>query len=117
LVGIAWNNHGKIDFDHSEADDAAAAQELEHYLNEHGGTPPNCRLSMPSRSFVIRAVEDLDTGKRIAVVVYEALGTGVLRSSAIDVLFDRERVALTRLVKHLGALDGKLNPDNSGGIL
>jgi transposase InsO family protein len=113
LVGVAWNNHGKVEFEYVKSG-RAADQELQAYHRAHGGIAPTCDLSMPSRSFVIRAVEDLDSSQRIAVVVYESTKTGCLRAEAIDALLEREARPLSRLIKHLGALDGKLNPDKGG---
>jgi hypothetical protein len=113
LVGVAWNNHGKVDFEHNKSG-RGADQEMQAFLKSEGGTAPTCDLSMPSRSFIIRAIEDLDSSRKIAIVVYESTKNGVLHVKAIDALLDREGKSLSRLVKHLGALDGKLNPDKGG---
>lgn len=113
LVGLAWNNHGKVTFEYTKFG-KAADQELQSFLKANGGTAPTCSLSMPSSSFVIRAVEDLDSRQRIAIVVFESVKKDVLREGAIDALLDREGKALSRLIKHLGALDGKFNPDKGG---
>ena len=113
LVGVAWRNHGIVDYEYVGEPDGAA-EHLRAFLTEHGGKVPECALSMPSKCFVIRAIEDLDSRRRIAVVVFESTQNGKLQPENIDKLFAREGMPLCRLVKHRGALDGKLNPDASG---
>ncbi len=112
LVGVAWRNHGSVDYEYLGEPDGAA-EHLRDFLAACGGKVPECLLSMPSKCFVIRAIEDLDSRRRIAVVVFESTENGKLKPESIDKLFAREGMPLCRLVKHRGALDGKLNPDMS----
>lgn len=113
LVGLAWSNHGRIEYEY-RGDPEGANDHLRDYMAAWQGRAPSCELSMPSRSFIIRAVEELESRRRVAVVVYESTSNDRLRLETIDNLFAREGIVLCRLIKHLGALDGKLNPDTSG---
>ncbi|WP_078569528.1 hypothetical protein [Thioclava sp. F36-7] len=68
-------------------------------------------LSMPSKHIVARAFDDLDSGRRVAVIVIESTEIGRIDVDQFDALCATEQHTLLRLLKHRGLLDEEFSPD------
>ncbi|WP_323802814.1 hypothetical protein [Sulfitobacter litoralis] len=112
FIGIAWANHGEKEFSISDnfgtaRYNAQLAKEMEHA----SCTVPPSDLSMPSKHFYAKAVDDLSNGKRVGIVVFESTDADKLDTVAINQLMVSETLEVSRCVRHLGVLDSEFNPD------
>lgn len=111
VVGAAWKNHG---VKHVTCEHPPDSQEFRDHMKTELGNE-NCALpagqrSMPTKEFYAKALQDHDTGNRIAVVVFEATEVGRLNIATIDSILANQTLDVTRFVKHLGRLDLEFAP-------
>ena len=111
VVGAAWNNHGvkHVSIEH-DTESTAFADEMGSKIGIEECRVPDCQLSMPSKEFYAKALEDHENGHRVGVVVYECTEQGVFDVENIDSLLTTRSMELARFVKHLGRLDIEFAP-------
>lgn len=112
FVGAAWRNHGVKEFS-CEHDPRTQRfrDEANRALRDEGCLHPECELSMPTKHYYARALQDTETAQRIGIVVYECTETGVLDTSGIDSVLDGEALDVARFVRLRGLLHSQFHPD------
>lgn len=119
VVGCAWANHGESYFSSQSGFGTASYDaELKKHLFKDGRkavreslTLDNQGLSMESRQLFAKTVNDLDSGRPVAVVVYESTDLEELDVGAIRELLRDQDSSVSRFIKICGQLDLQLNPD------
>lgn len=112
VVGAAWNNQGWEEFSHESDPNSQEFQDaMAQRLGEHSCRVPEGELSMPTKHYYARAVDDHQDGHRVAIVVFESCEANKLKKGKIDEMMTNEQLEVSRLIMHLGALDGEFNPD------
>lgn len=115
VVGAAWSNHGIKEFEcNANHGTEAFKSSLRQSLAKDGCTPPAENLTMPAKHLYAVAIQDHETVKRIAVVVYECTENKILNIPNIDHILRSESLNISRFIKHLGVLNGEFNPDTKG---
>jgi hypothetical protein len=107
VVGECWTGHGAAEKKAGTDEDFTTLNE--GYVAECQDA--KCELSMPSKQIIARAFDDLDTGRRIAVIVIESTVLDRIDITQLDALCLAEQHTLLRLLKHRGLLDEEFNPD------
>jgi len=114
IVGAAWNNHGLKQF---KFDEDPMSEEFREALRQalDGDQcklpPQHVQLSMPTRHFYAKAIQDFETGRKSGIIVYECTNVHDLDVPGIVDVLQAESVNMLRFIRHIVALDRDFNPD------
>lgn len=124
-----YENKGRVSIPLSEGVVAATAQngdyvyisvpgtryanKMKKELAEYGVTVSDATLStiqMKSNTYYGRAIRDLTSGDKVAILVMESLDANAFDKNVLNSIFEAQNNDFTKWVRHIARIDSVLNP-------